>query len=150
MGNEKEAGRIVVGIDGSAGSFAALREAGRVARATASWLDVVTCWNDSTSAAGQPSKGAEDLENEARKLLQDSVSNTFGTPLPDKISTSLIRGQARKKLIELSDGADMLVLGRRGYGRFAGLLLGSVSQACVTHAHCPVLVVNAGPGADSP
>ena len=142
MGNDKETGRIVVGIDGSAGSIAALREAERIAKATGSWLDVVTCWSDSASAAGQSSQAAADLENASRQLLQESVSGTFGTPLPDNISTSLVRGQTRQKLIELSDGADMLVVGKRGYGGFAGLLLGSVSRACVTHAHCPVLVVN--------
>ena len=107
MGKEKETGRIVVGIDGSAESIVALREAERVAKATGSWLDVVTCWSDSTFAAGQSSTSASDLENRARQLLQDSVSNTFGTPLPDRVSTSLVRGQPRQKLIELSDGADM-------------------------------------------
>lgn len=150
MNNDIESGRIVVGIDGSPGSIDALREAERVARATGSWLDVVTCWSGSSSAPGQSSPEDEDFENSARQLLQDSVSNTFGTPLPDKISTSLVRGHARQKLIELSDGADMLVVGQRGYGGFAGLRLGSISQACVTHARCPVLVVNAGHDGESP
>ena len=54
----------------------------------------------------------------------------------------LVQGHPRSTLIEESKSADMLVLGRRGHGGFGGLLLGSVSSACVAHAHCPVLVVH--------
>lgn len=142
MSEDGETGRIVVGIDGSSGSIAALRAAEALAKATGSWLDVVACWSVPTSLALSYGLGQVDFEDGARQLLQDTVRKTFGETLPDKISTSLVHGAPRQKLIELSDGANMLVVGRRGHGGFAGLLLGSVSQACVAHAHCPVLVVN--------
>lgn len=142
MAEQREMGRIVVGIDGSEESIAALKEAESIARATGSWLDVVSCWYVPTSLAVPYALGTVEFEEGARALLQDAVTNTFGKPLPSNVSTSLVSGQPRQKLIELSDGADMLVVGRRGRGGFAGLMLGSVSQACVAHAHCPVLVVN--------
>lgn len=150
MSEKLEMGKIVVGIDGSAGSVAALKEAARMAEATGSWLDVVACWNVPTSMAVPYALGTVELEEGAMNLLQDTVATTFGTPLPANMSTTLVQGQPRQKLIEMSDGADMLVVGRRGHGGFTGLLLGSVSQACVAHAHCPVLVVNADKLADKP
>ncbi len=150
MDHDTKSGRIVVGIDGSPGSIDALREAGWLARATDSWLDVVTCWNDAVFVPARSSADISGAEAAAQTMLQDSVSKTFGTPLPPKISTSVVRGGTRQKLLELSEGADMLVLGQRGFGGFAGLKLGSVSQACVARAHCPVLVVNAGHDGGSP
>ncbi len=154
MNTNQEMGKIVVGVDGSAGSIAALKEAARMANATGSWLEVVACWNVPTSLAVPYALGTVEFEEGARQLLQATVTDTFGQPLPANMSTTLVHGQPRQKLIEMSDGSDMLVVGRRGYGGFAGLLLGSVSQACVAHAHCPVLVVNSGeeafkPGKDS-
>ncbi|WP_343048836.1 universal stress protein [Microbacterium immunditiarum] len=53
----------------------------------------------------------------------------------------MLTGPAARTLIELSKSCGMLVLGSRGLGGFAGMLLGSVSAACVEHAHCPVFVV---------
>ncbi|WP_237759848.1 universal stress protein [Arthrobacter alpinus] len=150
MSANQEMGKIVVGVDGSSGSIAALKEAARMANATGWWLDVVACWNAPTSLVVPYALGSVELEEGTRQLLQDTVTSTFGMPLPANMSTTLVHGQPRQKLIEMSAGSDMLVVGRRGYGGFAGLLLGSVSQACVAHAHCPVLVVNTGKEADGP
>ncbi|WP_395802983.1 universal stress protein [Arthrobacter sp. FW306-04-A] len=65
----------------------------------------------------------------------------FGPDLPDNVVSRVVRGHARESLIEASREVDMIVVGRRGHGGFGGLLVGSVSSACVAHAHCPVLVV---------
>lgn len=138
-------GRIVVGIDRSPGSIAALKEAQRIAQAMGSWLDVVECWAVPSAVAVPSALGAVNYEEGAKKLLQETVTSALGSPLPSNVSTSLVNGQSRRKLVEMSEGADMLVVGRRGHGGFAGLLLGSVSQACVAYSHCPVLVVNMSP-----
>ena len=53
----------------------------------------------------------------------------------------VVQGHPAPVLVEASQGAELLVLGSRGHGEFAGMLLGSVSEHCVSHAHCPVLVV---------
>jgi nucleotide-binding universal stress UspA family protein len=60
---------------------------------------------------------------------------------PVEVRTRVIHGRPASVLLETAIGADMLVLGSRGHGTFAGMLLGSVSQHCVQHAPCPVLVV---------
>ena len=52
-------------------------------------------------------------------------------------------GNAATEVVDKSKGADMLVVGSRGLGGFRGLLLGSVSQQCAPHAHCPVVIVPA-------
>jgi nucleotide-binding universal stress UspA family protein len=68
-----------------------------------------------------------------------------------RLSTKTLHGPPARTLIEESRNAFMLVLGSRGHGGFAGLLLGSVSTACAQHAHCPVLIMHGPtPAADAP
>jgi nucleotide-binding universal stress UspA family protein len=58
-----------------------------------------------------------------------------------KVSTVIVEGHPAAELLDQSAGADLLVLGSRGHGAFAGMLLGSVSEHCLAHASCPVVVV---------
>jgi nucleotide-binding universal stress UspA family protein len=100
-------------------------------------------WEFPQVYGGYVAMGIEGFEESAEEVLKDSLEKAFGPDLPDNVESRLVRGHARESLIEASRDADMIVVGRRGHGGFGGLLLGSVSSACVAHAHCPVLVVHA-------
>jgi len=62
-----------------------------------------------------------------------------------EIERRVVEGRPAAVLVNESQGADLLVVGSRGHGGFAGLLLGSVSQQCAHHAACPVVIVHRGP-----
>ncbi|MDQ0028697.1 universal stress protein [Arthrobacter bambusae] len=143
MGRESFAGKIVVGVDGSPASIEALKQGWSIAGAMGSELVAVACWAFPQVYGGYVAMGVEDYEEEARGILEESLSQAFGPSVPEKVSPRLLCGPVRDLLIDASRDADMLVVGRRGHGGFAGLLLGSVSSACVAHALCPVLVVHA-------
>lgn len=133
--------RIVVGVDGSESSITALREAHRIATATGARVDAVGCWTVPHIAEPSYALSQIDFEAGSRQLLKDSVDKAFAGQTPENVSARLINGYPRQALIKASEDAEMLVLGRRGHGGFVGMLLGSVTMACVAHAHCPVLVV---------
>jgi nucleotide-binding universal stress UspA family protein len=140
------ADRIVVGIDGSPSSTQALRWAVFMAAATASTVEAVTVWHlPSVSSAGAWAavtpywRPGED----ARKMLEDVVKEALPEARPSSLRLTIREGATAKVLLEVSASARMLVVGSRGHGGFAGLLLGSVSTACSAHATCPVLVVHA-------
>jgi nucleotide-binding universal stress UspA family protein len=76
------------------------------------------------------------------KVLAESVADVVGQQEGSvAIRTTVVRGHPAQVLLETATGAYLLVVGSRGHGTFAGMLLGSVSQHCVQHAPCPVLVV---------
>ncbi|RAN76702.1 hypothetical protein B5P43_22025 [Bacillus sp. SRB_336] len=139
--------RVVVGIDGSEYSTAALQTAATLAAALELRLDVVSCWSrsDIYFAAEIPVGGFPEgdlLQGEATRLVDDAVERAFGPERPRGLSISVRYGHPAQILVEESANARLLVLGRRGRGGFLGLRIGSVSSACVAHAHCPVVVVN--------
>ncbi len=134
--------RIVVGFDGSDASIEALREAARFASLLGATVDAMICWDFPGFYAAPYALGASDFESTARQILHDTVQGAFDGDTPANVSVRMVQGPARSTLIDASKGAAMLVVGRRGRGGFGGLLLGSVSSACVAHAHCPVLVVH--------
>ncbi|WP_417540592.1 universal stress protein [Microbacterium maritypicum] len=131
---------IVVGVDGSAASVEALSYAARIAAALEAPLTAVTTWTYPVML--DPFDPGTDWspENDAQRCLLDAVRAAFQGSPPERFTQSVIPGRAAEVLIEQSDRASMLVVGSRGHGGFAGLLLGSVSTACAAHARCPVLV----------
>jgi nucleotide-binding universal stress UspA family protein len=138
-----DAPRIVVGVDGSESSVKALREAHRLAEALGAPLEAVAVWQQSHSMYDfYQSETGWTPEKDVEKLLRDTADAAFGPTHPAAFRMSILQGVAARALIRHSAGAEMLVLGSRGHGGFAGLLLGSVSSACVAHATCPVLIVH--------
>lgn len=141
---EGAAGVIVVGVDGSDSSKDALRWAARQAQLTGAELKVVSTWYTPTMIYGPgvlPFPTDFDPEGDSRSGLGDTIRETLGDDSKVKVSTVVVEGHPAPELLRASEGADLLVLGSRGHGAFAGMLLGSVSEHCLAHASCPVVVV---------
>jgi nucleotide-binding universal stress UspA family protein len=144
---DENAGRIVVGVDGSSSSMTALRWAIRQARLTGCVVEAVTAWRlPSSYGLAPPAEGAMDFEGDAHKILTDALNEVSGEAPDVVICPSVIEGNAADVLVRAARGADLLVVGSRGHGGFAGTLLGSVSQHCLHHAPGPVLVIRRADG----
>jgi nucleotide-binding universal stress UspA family protein len=135
--------RITVGVDGSSESVEALRQAGRIAQALQARVEAVIVWEEPIVFGAYSGFNDQDFETRASQVLGRAVREAFGPETPRYFTTRVLRGSIAAQLVEGSREALMLVVGRRGLGGFAGLLMGSVSAACTAHATCPVLVVNA-------
>ncbi|SOD73628.1 nucleotide-binding universal stress UspA family protein [Jatrophihabitans sp. GAS493] len=138
---------IVVGVDGSEPSKQALRWAEFLAHATGSTIEAVIVWGRPYGyGMGSLGWGALpegwDPAMDADKVLQETIDQVFGTQRPAGLTTASVQGGEAQQLLQLSRGCRMLIVGSRGHGGFAGLLLGSVSSACAEHSNCPVLVVH--------
>jgi nucleotide-binding universal stress UspA family protein len=135
--------RIVVGVDGSTCSVAALNWAAQQAELTGSVLEVVTTWEwPNTYGVNLVVPTGYDPEADARAVLDDVLKTVHDAHPGLVVRPVVVRHHAAPALVEASRGADLLVVGSRGHGEFAGMLLGSVSEHCVTNAHCPVLVLH--------
>lgn len=140
--------RIVVGVDGSDQSKLALRWAAHLAQLNAADLDAVMVWDYPAtlgwSAALSYTSETWNPQADAEKLLAATIAEVYGSERPAGLRLMVQEGYCAKVLLERSEGALMLVVGSRGHGGFAGMLLGSVSANCAEHASCPVLVVHGG------
>ncbi|KLO44676.1 hypothetical protein ABW17_08295 [Mycobacterium nebraskense] len=136
---------VAVGIDGSAGSLAALRWALAEARLRGSAVRVVHAWQ---LPYHQGYIGHLALEG-LRGPLDEAAHQTLDAALADEtidttgvdITPIVEEGAPARVLIEAAADAELLVVGSRGFGGFRGLLLGSVSQQCAQGATCPVVIV---------
>lgn len=133
---------IVVGVDGSDSSRQALSWAVHYAGLIGAKVDAVISWN---YPAGYGMSGAISDWNpgdDARELLAETIASVLGGDIAVPLSEVVREGNPAQILLDETKDAQMLVVGSRGHGGFAGLLLGSVSAHCAEHAHCPVLVVH--------
>jgi nucleotide-binding universal stress UspA family protein len=137
---------VIVGVDGSAQSIAALRWAARYAAATGAAVRAVLAWHY-PSAAAQPPVGLApasvrtEIEATMQGILNDAVAQAFPDRSPAELEARLSYGHPAQVLIDESKEADLLVVGSSGHGAFTRMLLGSVSTHCVTSAFCTVTVV---------
>ncbi|MDI3313916.1 MAG: universal stress protein [Mycobacterium sp.] len=156
MSNEVAQPGIVVGIDGSSHSNAALRWA--VQEATMRNATLTLVYAAAPIPPGSPilkqwpggvvpTEFLQQLEGRARQVLADAVQvveeMTEDRSRP-RISSELISEPPVPALVDLSTKADMVVVGSRGQGAVKRVLLGSVSTGLVHHAHCPVAVIRDG------
>jgi nucleotide-binding universal stress UspA family protein len=138
--SEKENGRsqrvpaVVVGVDGSAGSNEALGWALAEARLRNVPLRIVHAWIS-------PGVRMSGLQRAAEELVEKAARDVAAGE-DVEIERLVVQGTAAEVLLAAVDMSDLLVVGSRGHGGFADLLLGSVSQQCVHHAPCPVVVVH--------
>ncbi|MEW2582954.1 universal stress protein [Streptomyces virginiae] len=142
MNTQHEAPRIVVGVDGSPSSQAALRWAVRYAGLVGGRVDAVTAWEVPGEASwSAPAVDATFDEEEAERLLVEEVRTVLGEDGASLVHERLVHGHPVEALVDAAAGADMLVVGSRGRGGFRRALLGSVSQQVALHAPCPVTIV---------
>lgn len=138
---------IVVGVDGSEHSKHALRWALEEARLRSASLRAVHAWlmppYNGYGFGVTPMIEPGVLSEAAGELLDKAVDEVVGKATDVQVERKVVEGLAAQTLVEESEGADLLVVGSRGHGGFAGLLLGSVSQQCAHHAPCPVVIVRA-------
>lgn len=132
--------RIVVGVDGSACSKAALSWAVQQAGLTGAAVEAVIAW-EYPFTFGYPIPVVTDIDYE--KLAAEQLAKTLAEVAHGlvPVTSTVVEGNPAKVLLDASAGADLLVVGNRGHGGFVGALLGSVSQHCVHHAGCPVVVI---------
>ena len=140
--------RIVVGIDGSDNARSALQWAYAEASLRKAILQPVMVWSYPYYVmppdAMVLSEAFESVEQRERDRFEHIVRTGVGAGDPDvTVEPLLVEGQTARELLTRAKGADLLVLGARGRGGFASLLLGSVSQQCVHHPPCPVVIVPA-------
>lgn len=138
--------QVVVGVDGSAESLAALRWAATYVRANGAGITAVLSWHYPAPVGLAPIGVAPAVvSEEVRANMQDALgkalTEVFGTPVPNNVHAKVAYGHPAAVLVEESEHADLLVVGHRGIGAFTGMLVGSVSIHCVNHAACPVVVV---------
>jgi nucleotide-binding universal stress UspA family protein len=137
---------FVVGIDGSPASLEALEWAIRFTVATTLALEVVAAWDWPISLSLAPIAPNFAPEMSAEQMLDRMILQKRAEHPDLLIEGRVVQGDAAAVLEDASKGAALLVVSTRGHGEIVGLLLGSVSEHCVTHAHCPVVVYRSDSG----
>lgn len=141
--------KILVGVDGSDKSIAALKWASELASKVGATVEVITAWQtpfptfelvaigfnlDLSELNDRPAQVAE-------YRLEKSIVGAYGNAHPAGVTKTVVEGYPGLIMVEASKEADLLVLGNRGHSPVVETLLGSVSLHCLTHAHCPVTII---------
>ncbi|MGW0285742.1 universal stress protein [Streptomyces sp. NPDC003236] len=140
-------GPVLLASDGSPAGEAAVGLAFDEASLRGADLLALRVWNTWSDDAGEPAHPLDVVTDAGRlqaleeRLLEESLRPWRERRPEVGVERRVVRSRVRPALIEASGGAQLLVAGARGRGGFTGLLLGSVSQALLHHAHCPVTVV---------
>ena len=143
--------RIVVGVEGSGYARAALIWALEEAHHRGAIIEVVTCYSP-TYVPAAPDLGyvpldSFDLAAEVEKMQGEVIESAIeASDFSDEVEIRRVlqKGRPADTLMTAAEGATMLVVGNRGRGGFAGLRLGSVSQAIAHHSPCPLVIVRTG------
>ena len=139
----EEPGRVVVGVDGSPASRAALETAFAEADRHGLSVHAVVAWESVPLDDLPPLADEAGLRRAAENRLDQMMIPMREDHSGVEARGEVLTGTPREVLMDAAEGARLLVVGSRGLGGFRGLLLGSVSQALVQHAPCPVVVVPA-------
>ena len=139
---------VVVGVDGSAASVAAVAWAAHYASGSGARVRALLAWHY-PGVVGEPpvEKVPESVRAQTEQQEQATLAEAVAKAVPGQapgVETSVGYGHPAEVLIDASKDADLLVVGHHGHRTFTGMLLGSVSLHCVTGAFCPVVVVRGG------
>lgn len=143
---------VVVGVDGSPAAVEALDAAAALADGSGSSLRVVSVWDPLVEQGWGPLRAGavaggsygidEALRTGARKATADAEARVRQTHPGLPVTTVVAEGVAAQALADAAADAGVIVVGSRGHGAFAGLVLGSVSHGVVHRARCPVMIVH--------
>lgn len=137
-------GPVVVGVDASEQAASSLSYAFDAAQEREAPLVTVHTWNDAVASEGShgspPSADLSEVESAGRKLLDEALAPWRERYPEVEVREVLETGRPVRALLRQAEGAQLVVVGTRGLGGFAGMLLGSTSQALVIHSPCPVVV----------
>jgi nucleotide-binding universal stress UspA family protein len=135
--SERERPVIVVGVDESAASRAAMRWAVEHACATRAQIQAVAVWHLPPQLGEMPVLPCEQLEDEAQSWLREAIPPDCEVP----VHTEVVRGDPTAVLLEHAQRAQLIVLGNHGHGAIHSAIFGSVVQRCAHRARCPVVLV---------
>ena len=146
MSTEGTTEYVVVGVDGSPSSTKALEWAARHAEGIGATLRTVLAWHYPSAAGGPPIGVAphsvtDQVEQSRHEILDKEIAAVCGAEPAIAIERRVVYGHPAQALIDESKDANVLVVGNKGHGGFSGMMLGSVSIHCATHARCPVTIV---------
>jgi nucleotide-binding universal stress UspA family protein len=151
MDTQIAAGSIVVAVDGSEHAARAVEWAARESDLAKRRLVILSVaeqrpmWTASALGAGAVPPGAHDeSERHARSAVEQAAAQARGIAPEVDVATTVVLGEPRQVLVEVSGDAHMIVMGSRGRGPLRTMLLGSVTSAVVKQARCPVVVCRPG------